>query len=79
MYRVLLADDEADVREGLLHEIHWEACGFTVVGTAENGLEALELAVRLEPDVVITDIRMPFVDGLELTRRLKACCRWPRR
>ncbi|KKC49427.1 transcriptional regulator [Paenibacillus sp. D9] len=72
MYRVLLADDEADVREGLLSEIDWEACGFTVAGTAENGLEALELAQRLEPDVVITDIRMPFVDGMELVRRLKA-------
>jgi two-component system response regulator YesN len=71
MYRVLLADDETDVREGLLQEIRWEEYGFTVAGTAENGLEALELAQRLEPDVVITDIRMPFVDGLELVRRLK--------
>lgn len=71
MYRVLLADDEADVREGLLAEIDWEACGFSVAGTAENGLEALELAERLQPDVVLTDIRMPFVDGLELVQRLQ--------
>ncbi|SDS15342.1 two-component system, response regulator YesN [Paenibacillaceae bacterium GAS479] len=71
MYRVLLADDEADVREGLLTEIDWEACGFSVAGTAENGLEALELADRLQPDVVLTDIRMPFIDGLELVKRLQ--------
>ncbi|MCM3749896.1 response regulator [Paenibacillus pasadenensis] len=71
MYRVLLADDEADVREGLLTEIDWEACGFSVAGTAENGLEALELAERLLPDVVLTDIRMPFIDGLELVKRLQ--------
>lgn len=72
MYRVLLADDEADVREGLRAEIRWEECGFEVAATAENGLEALELAERLLPDVVLTDIRMPFVDGLELVRRLQA-------
>ncbi|QJC51314.1 response regulator [Paenibacillus albicereus] len=71
MYRVLLADDEADVREGLLTEIRWEECGFEIAATAENGLEALELAERLLPDVVLTDIRMPFVDGLELVRRLQ--------
>ncbi|QGG55453.1 response regulator [Paenibacillus sp. B01] len=72
MYRVLLADDEADVREGLRAEIRWEECGFEIAATAENGLEALELAERLLPDVVLTDIRMPFVDGLELVRRLQA-------
>ncbi|MCK9912833.1 response regulator, partial [Microbacteriaceae bacterium K1510] len=69
---MLLADDEADVREGLRAEIRWEECGFEVAATAENGLEALELAERLLPDVVLTDIRMPFVDGLELVRRLQA-------
>jgi len=71
MYKVLLVDDEVDVREGLLLEMNWGACGFIVSGTAENGKEALELAEQLEPDVVITDISMPFMNGLELAERLK--------
>lgn len=71
MYKVLLVDDEADVREGLVEEIDWGACGFTIEGTAENGREAVELAERLEPDVVITDISMPFQDGLQLAAWLR--------
>lgn len=71
VYKVLLVDDEADVREGLVQEIDWEACGFTVVGTAENGKEAMELADRLELDVVITDISMPFKDGMQLSEWLR--------
>ncbi|MBT2764694.1 response regulator [Paenibacillus sp. ISL-20] len=71
MYKVLLVDDEADVREGLVQEIQWGACGFTIEGTAENGREAMELAERLEPDVVITDISMPFQDGLQLASWLR--------
>lgn len=71
MYKVLLVDDEADVREGLVQEIQWGACGFTIEGTAENGREAVELAERLEPDVVITDISMPFQDGLQLASWLR--------
>ena len=71
MYKVLLVDDEADVREGLLDEIDWGAAGFTVAGTAENGKEAMELADRLQPDVVITDISMPFTDGLKLAEWLR--------
>src|SRR5690606_30078525 len=63
-------DDEADVREGLVHEIDWPAFGFEVVGTAENGKEAMELYERLKPDVVITDISMPFLDGLKLSEWL---------
>ncbi|MBD2870863.1 response regulator [Paenibacillus arenilitoris] len=74
MYKVLLVDDEADVRDGLVHEIDWEACGFAVAGTAENGKEAMELAERLEPDVVITDISMPFTDGLQLSEWLRVHC-----
>ena len=49
----------------------WSSLGFALVGEAENGQEALELAEQLRPDVVLTDIKMPFMDGLELCRRLK--------
>lgn len=71
MYRVLLVDDEEDVREGLVIEVDWEALDLRIVGLAENGREALEMAERVEPDIVVTDISMPFMDGLELARRLR--------
>ena len=59
-YRVLLVDDEEDIRVGISRKMDWTALGFTLVGEAENGLEALELAEALEPDVVLTDIKMPM-------------------
>lgn len=71
MYRVLLVDDEEDVREGLVVEVDWEALDLRIVGLAENGREALEMAERVDPDIVVTDISMPFMDGLELAKRLR--------
>lgn len=71
MYKLILADDEVDVREGVLHEIDWKQCGFEVVDRAENGREALEMAERWRPDVLVTDIRMPFMDGLELAEKVR--------
>ncbi len=69
-YRVLLVDDEDEIRQGISRKINWTELGFTLVGEAENGAEALELAMELRPDVVLTDIKMPFMDGLELCRQL---------
>lgn len=66
LYKVLLADDEKEIRDGIIRKIDWEANGFTLVGAAENGREAMELAEKLRPDLVMTDIKMPFMDGLEL-------------
>lgn len=71
MYKLILVDDEADVREGVLREIDWAACGFQVADVAENGREALEMAERVAPDVVVTDIRMPFMDGLQLSEEIR--------
>ena len=71
LYRVMLVDDEEDVRQAIARKINWEEIGFQVVASAENGQEALELAERLHPDVVMTDIKMPFMDGLTLGRALK--------
>ena len=71
LYKVILVDDEEEVREAIRKRINWEDIGFTVVGTAENGEEALELAESCEPDVVMTDIQMPFMDGLTLIRSLR--------
>ena len=70
-YRVLLADDEEEIRAGISRKIDWNSLGFDLVGEADNGEVALELAEQLCPDVVLTDIKMPFMDGLELCRRLK--------
>lgn len=66
MYKLLLVDDEEDVRDGLVEEIDWANLGFQVVDTAENGREAAELFDKQIPDVVVTDIQMPFMDGLQL-------------
>lgn len=71
LYRVMLVDDEEDVRQAIARKIDWEEIGFEVVASAENGQEALELQARVHPDVVMTDIKMPFMDGLTLTRKLK--------
>ncbi|MCR5831850.1 MAG: response regulator [Lachnospiraceae bacterium] len=71
LYKVLLVDDEEEVREAIRKRINWEEIGFTVIGTAENGEEALELADNCEPDVVMTDIQMPFMDGITLLKKLK--------
>lgn len=71
MFKVLLVDDEVFVRKGLRKLIRWEELGFAVVGEAKNGGEALELIHKLEPDLVITDIMMPALDGLELIQRVK--------
>jgi two-component system, response regulator YesN len=68
--RLLIADDEEYVRASL-QEIAWTKYGITVEGVASDGREAHEMAIRLRPDVLLTDIRMPFIDGLELTRRLR--------
>lgn len=70
-YSVLLVDDEQEVIDIIRQKIDWEEIGFNVIGSAENGVKALELAEKYQPDVVITDIKMPFMDGLELSRRLK--------
>ena len=68
--RVLLVDDEEDIREGISRKMDWLGLGFSLVGEAANGQDALELAESLRPDVILTDIKMPFMDGLELCRIL---------
>lgn len=71
MYTVIVADDEEELRQALIRRVDWESIGFQVVGEAENGVEALELVEKYEPDLLLTDIRMPFVSGIELARQVR--------
>ena len=71
IYTVVVADDEDELREAVCTMTPWEALGFHLVGNASNGLDALELVERLEPDLLLTDIRMPFISGLELARQVR--------
>ena len=57
MYTIVVADDEEELRRAIIRKIDWESIGFQVVGEAENGIEALELVERMEPDLLLTDIR----------------------
>ena len=68
--RILIADDQANVRKGLQVVLQLED-DLEVVGTAANGLEAVELAERLSPDVILMDLSMPHLDGWEAMRRIR--------
>ncbi|MDQ6644722.1 MAG: response regulator transcription factor [Chloroflexota bacterium] len=68
--RVLIADDQRLMREGL-HIILEDAADIEVIGEAENGLVATQLAENQQPDVILMDIRMPLLDGIEATERIR--------
>lgn len=70
MYTILIVDDEPIVREGIRKRIQWAEHGFECIGDCENGRDALEAVTRHQPDVVLTDINMPYMDGLELSRHI---------
>lgn len=70
LYNIMIVDDEAAVREGMVNRVKWEDLGFRIVAEAENGEEALEKAEFLDIDVVLSDIKMPFMDGITMAERL---------
>jgi len=72
MYKVIIVDDEAVVRDGLKNTIDWARHGFELVGDFGNGREAWDAIDGAKPDLVISDISMPFMDGLELTGLIAA-------
>ena len=71
MLKVFLVEDEIVMREGIKKNIQWEKEGFEFVGDASDGELAYPLIQKTKPDILITDIRMPFMDGLELSRLVK--------
>ncbi|HEY0826685.1 MAG TPA: response regulator [Bacilli bacterium] len=71
MWKVLIVEDEVFVRESIREIIRWEDIGYTVVGEAGTGIEALKLMAEFEPDLVLTDIVMPEMDGLELLKHTR--------
>ena len=74
--KVFLADDEIVVREGIRESFPWDETPYTLVGEAPDGEMALPIIRDTNPDIVITDIRMPFMDGIELCRTLRAQMPW---
>ena len=71
MLKVLIVDDEAVVRRGIVLGIDWASLGCAVVGEAANGEEGLAAAERYSPNLIITDVRMPHMDGIEMMRVLR--------
>ncbi|MDQ0877813.1 YesN/AraC family two-component response regulator [Paenibacillus sp. V4I3] len=71
MYSVLIVDDEPWVANGLKALIDWENLGYTVIGEAHDGVQAMAAIEEKEPDVVISDIRMPGFNGIQLLERIR--------
>lgn len=71
MYKLLIVDDEPTVRHGLQNYFDWSSYGIEVVGEADDGDVALEEVERLKPDLVFTDVKMPNLDGIQLSRELR--------
>ncbi len=78
MYKVFIVDDEVIVREGIRSKIDWENTEFELAGEAADGEIALSMIQDIKPDILITDIKMPFMDGLELARMVKKIQPWIR-
>ena len=70
-YTVIVADDEDELREAVCMMTPWQDLGFCLVGSASNGLDALQLVEKHEPDLLLTDIRMPFISGIDLARQVR--------
>ena len=70
MLKMIIADDERVIRESISRLIDWEKLGVELTGLCRNGLEAYDMIIDEDPDIVLTDIRMPGMDGLELIRKV---------
>ena len=71
MFSLMIIDDEERIRRGLRIYMPWKEMGFEVIADAENGKAGLEMIKKYDPDVILSDIRMPLMDGIELVERLR--------
>ncbi len=71
MYRVMIVDDEKFVRKSIINRIEWDQRELFLAGEADNGADALELVSLVKPDIILVDIRMPIMNGIELIRNVK--------
>ena len=71
MLKIFLVEDEVVIRNGIKNNIPWEREGFIFAGEASDGELAYPLIMKEKPDILITDIKMPFMDGLELSRLVR--------
>lgn len=71
MIRIMVVDDERFVRNGIIQGTDWKSINAKVVAEAENGKKGLDLALNTDLDLIISDIRMPFMDGVEMVRRIR--------
>lgn len=71
MLKVMVVDDEENIRLGIVEGIDWGSYGLEVACQAENGREALELAQQHRPDIILLDINMPFVNGVEFSKQAR--------
>ena len=76
MYKAFVVDDEIVIREGIRNSFPWEQSGFQLAGEAPDGEIALSMLQDIKPDILITDIRMPFMDGLTLCRKIVNAMPW---
>lgn len=72
--KLLLVEDEQLIRTGILLKTDWKRCGVEEIEHAENGVEAVRIAERFRPDILLTDIRMPRMDGIEAARAIRIVC-----
>ena len=70
-FTIVVADDEAELCDAVCSMIHWEELGFRLVGSAGNGLDALQQVEKLQPDLLLTDIQMPYITGTALARQVR--------
>ena len=75
-YKVFLVEDEIVTREGIRDNVDWESAGFEFCGEAPDGEMALPLIEKSKPDILITDIKMPFMDGLQLSKIVREQMPW---
>jgi len=72
MYKLLIVEDEKWEREGIYGFLDWESLGIEVSGCASNGIEGIKMAEIIRPDIIITDIKMPLMDGIQMSREIRS-------